>query len=175
MTRHVSSLRSRWGGRIAPPRALFAIIRGECLRSETAWRREVYWNCRYRFVTIRQQHQVKLCDIETNCKALSSCAFLVPSNRSVISRLRHPRVPPRRPSPCWIARSLRWSIAGTRGAKQTRRGLLGLGLLVEPSSLALGQSSIDPTRDRQRSVGRAPHHHSRCRAPQAGPAKPRRA
>jgi hypothetical protein len=33
----MSSLRCRRGGRIAPTRALFTVIPGECLKPETAW------------------------------------------------------------------------------------------------------------------------------------------
>jgi hypothetical protein len=36
--------------RIAPTRALCAIIHGECSESRTGWRSEVNSNCRYRFV-----------------------------------------------------------------------------------------------------------------------------
>jgi hypothetical protein len=35
---------------VGPIRALFTVIPGECIKSETVWRREVYSNCRYRFV-----------------------------------------------------------------------------------------------------------------------------
>jgi hypothetical protein len=37
MTQHLGSLRCRWGGRIAPNGA-FAVVPGECLKSETGWR-----------------------------------------------------------------------------------------------------------------------------------------
>jgi hypothetical protein len=43
-------LRCRSGGRIAPTRALFTVIPGECIKSETAWRSELNSNSRYRFV-----------------------------------------------------------------------------------------------------------------------------
>jgi hypothetical protein len=35
---------------IASARALFAVIPGKCLKSESAWRSEVNSNCRYRFL-----------------------------------------------------------------------------------------------------------------------------
>ena|SRR6266446_5985308 len=56
----------------------FGRVSGESSETGTRWRSEMNSNCRYRFVNIRRRHQVKVCDIETNCKALSRCsAFLV--------------------------------------------------------------------------------------------------
>ena len=51
MTRHLGSLRCRWGVRIAPTRALFAIIPGERLKPETAWRSGMDSNSRCRCPT----------------------------------------------------------------------------------------------------------------------------
>jgi hypothetical protein len=52
------SLRCRWGVRIAPTRALFALIPGERLKSETAWRSEVNSNSRYRKTALRPRSLV---------------------------------------------------------------------------------------------------------------------
>jgi len=57
---HVSSLRCQWGGRIAPTRALLAIIPGECLKPETVWRSRMDSNPRYR--SLRRFFQRKEAD-----------------------------------------------------------------------------------------------------------------
>jgi hypothetical protein len=58
-----------WSHSLGPANARFFVNAGrENEEIGTAWRREVYSNRRYRFGTVRRQHQVKLCDIETNCK-----------------------------------------------------------------------------------------------------------
>jgi hypothetical protein len=61
--------RAAFRGRLSSPRrALFAVIRGECLKAETGWRSEVNSNCRYRFLNNQTQEDVGVRGAQTDCR-----------------------------------------------------------------------------------------------------------
>ncbi len=88
--------RRRWtraGLGSLPRGGLSALIPGECLKPETAWRRQVNSNRRYPFLNYQRQHRVTICDGQTNCSDRAETpmrsALLWRRSKQAFRRARH--------------------------------------------------------------------------------------